>query len=79
MRQGELEISRQDLWLCLLWGGVMSGFTSACFIVASRHIVAAELTIFMLLEFAQPPRRCASASVRKFNRRSRLTPPCLKE
>ena len=52
MRQGELEISRQDLWLCLLWGGVMSGFTSACFIVASRHIVAAELTIFMLLEFA---------------------------
>ena len=55
MRRGELEISRQDLWLCLLWGGVMSGFTSACFIVASRHIVAAELTIFMLLEFALGP------------------------
>ncbi len=55
MRQGELEISHQDLWLCLLWGGVMSGFTSACFIVASRHIVAAELTIFMLLEFALGP------------------------
>ncbi len=55
MRQGELEISGQDLWLCLLWGGVMSGFTSACFIVASRHIVAAELTIFMLLEFALGP------------------------
>ena len=55
MRQGELEISRQDLWLCLLWGGVMSGFTSACFIMASRHIVAAELTIFMLLEFALGP------------------------
>ena len=55
MRQGELQISRQDLWLCLLWGGVMSGFTSACFIVASRHIVAAELTIFMLLEFALGP------------------------
>ena len=55
MRQGELEISRQDLWLCLLWGGVMSGFTSACFIVASRHIVAAELTFFMLLEFALGP------------------------
>ena len=55
MRQGELEISRQDLWLCLLWGGVMSGFTSACFIVASRHIVAAELTFFLLLEFALGP------------------------
>ena len=33
----------------------MSGFTSASFIVASRHIVAAELTIFMLLEFALGP------------------------
>ena len=55
MRQGHLEISRQDLLLCLLWGGVMSGFTSACFIVASRHIIAAEVTIFMLLEFALAP------------------------
>ena len=55
MRQGHLEISRQDLLLCLLWGGVMSGFTSACFIVASRHIIAAEVTIFMLLEFALGP------------------------
>ena len=55
MRQGHLEISRQDLALCLLWGGVMSGFTSACFIVASRHIIAAEVTIFMLLEFALGP------------------------
>ena len=55
MRQGDLEISRQDLALCLLWGGVMSGFTSACFIVASRHIIAAEVTIFMLLESALAP------------------------
>ena len=55
MRQGELEISRQGLLLCLLWGGVMSGFTSAVFIFASRHVVAAELTLFMLLEFALGP------------------------
>ena len=55
MRQGHLEISRQDLLLCLLWGGLMSGFTSACFIVASRHIIAAEVTIFMLLESALAP------------------------
>ncbi len=54
-QRGELPISKNDLWLCLLWGGVMSGFTSASFIVASRHIVAAELTIFMLLEFALGP------------------------
>ena len=55
MRQGELEISRQGLLLCLLWGGVMSGFTSAVFIFASRHVVAAELTLFMLVEFALGP------------------------
>lgn len=55
IRQGHLEISRQDLLLCLLWGGVMSGFTSAVFIFASRHVVAAELTLFMLLEFALGP------------------------
>ena len=54
-QRGELPISKNDLWLCLLWGGVMSGFTSASFIIASRHIVAAELTIFMLLEFALGP------------------------
>lgn len=54
-QRGVLPISKNDLWLCLLWGGVMSGFTSASFIVASRHIIAAELTIFMLLEFALGP------------------------
>ena len=54
-QRGVLPISKDDLWLCLLWGGVMSGFTSASFIVASRHIIAAELTIFMLLEFALGP------------------------
>jgi drug/metabolite transporter (DMT)-like permease len=55
VRYDALQISRGDLLLCMLWGGVMSGFTSACFIVASRHIAAAELTIFMLLEFALGP------------------------
>ena len=54
-QRGVLPISKDDLRLCLLWGGVMSGFTSASFIVASRHIIAAELTIFMLLEFALGP------------------------
>ena len=54
-QRGVLPISKDDLWLCLLWGGVMSGFTSASFIVASRHIIAAELTIFMLLEFSLGP------------------------
>ena len=54
-RDDLLDISQSDLFLCLLWGGVLSGFTSVCFIVASRHLAAAELTLFMLLEFALGP------------------------
>ena len=54
-RYGSLTIPMDDLVLCILWGGVLSGFTSVCFIVASRHLAAAELTLFMLLEFALGP------------------------
>ena len=54
-RYGSLTIPTDDLVLCVLWGGVLSGFTSVCFIVASRHLAAAELTLFMLLEFALGP------------------------
>ena len=50
-----LGISKNDLLLCIFWGGILSGFTSVCFIVASRHILAAEVTLFMLLEFALGP------------------------
>ncbi len=55
VRWGELEISVHDILLCILWGGVMSGFGNAMFVAASRHLVAAELTLFMLLEFALGP------------------------
>ena len=51
----DLSISLYDLALCILWGGILSGFGNAMFIVASRHLVAAELTLFMLLEFALSP------------------------
>ena len=50
-----LGLSKNDLLLCIFWGGILSGFTSVCFIVASRHILAAEVTLFMLLEFALGP------------------------
>ncbi len=50
-----LQISLHDLMLCVLWGGVMSGIGNGMFIIASRHLVAAELTLFMLLEFALSP------------------------
>lgn len=55
LRWDDLPISTHDLLLCLLLGGGISGIANALFIVASRHLVAAELTLFMLLEFALGP------------------------
>ena len=50
-----LEISLNDLLICFFWGGIMSGFTCACFVFSSKHIMAVEVTIFMLIEFALGP------------------------
>jgi drug/metabolite transporter (DMT)-like permease len=54
-RFDDLGVSLNDLLLCFLWGGVLSGLANGMFIVASRHLVAAEVTLFMLLEFALGP------------------------
>ena len=54
-RIDDLGISLHDLLLCLLYGGVLSGFANWTFIIASRHLVAAEVTLFMLLEFSLGP------------------------
>ncbi|MEQ9490624.1 MAG: DMT family transporter [Alphaproteobacteria bacterium] len=50
-----LAIPMHDILLCFLWGGAMSGLANTLFIFASRHIVAAELTLFLLLEFSLGP------------------------
>ncbi len=55
LRWDDLAISTHDLLLCILLGSGLSGLTNALFIAASRHLVAAELTLFMLLEFALGP------------------------
>lgn len=55
LRWDDLGISLYDLLLCMLLGGGLSGIANALFIAASRHLVAAELTLFMLLEFALGP------------------------
>lgn len=55
LRWDDLHISTHDLWLCLLLGAGLSGIANMLFIAASRHLVAAELTLFMLLEFALGP------------------------
>jgi drug/metabolite transporter (DMT)-like permease len=55
MRIGDLGISLHDLLLCFLWGGLLSGIANWTFIVAARHLAAAEVTLIMLLEFALGP------------------------
>jgi drug/metabolite transporter (DMT)-like permease len=52
VRWNGLGISWHDLLLCLVWGGLLSGFANWMFILASRHLAAAEVTLFMLFEFA---------------------------
>ena len=54
-RWDDLAIPVQDILLSFLWGGVLSGLANAFFIAASKHLVAAELTLFMMLEFALGP------------------------
>ena len=50
-----LDISRHDILLCLFWGFCLSGFVNWMFIIASRHLAAAEVTLIMLLEFSLGP------------------------
>ncbi len=55
VRWGNLVIPITDLLLCFTLGGLVAGFSNAIFIIASRHLLAAELTFFMLLEFTLGP------------------------
>lgn len=55
LRIGDLDISLHDLLLCFLWGGLLSGIANWTFIIAARHLAAAEVTLIMLLEFALGP------------------------
>ena len=51
----DLVVSSHDLILSFIWGGLLSGVANWMFIYASRHLAAAEITLFMLLEFALGP------------------------
>jgi len=55
VKSGDMVIPLRDIFLCLFWGGCLSGFVNWAFIVASRHLAAAEVTLIMLLEFALGP------------------------
>jgi drug/metabolite transporter (DMT)-like permease len=52
---GDLTLPLNDILLCLFWGGCLSGLVNWTFIVASRHLATAELTLLMLIEFALGP------------------------
>ena len=52
---GEINVPIQDILLCFLWGGVLSGFVHSVFIYSTRFLQASEATLFMLLEFSLGP------------------------
>ena len=54
-KTGDVTIPLRDILLCLFWGGCLSGFVNWMFIIASRHLAAAEVTLIMLLEFSLGP------------------------
>ena len=48
-------VSLYDLILCFVLGGLLSATVNTLFVAASKHLLAAELTLFMLLEFTLGP------------------------
>ncbi|MEM9278948.1 MAG: DMT family transporter [Pseudomonadota bacterium] len=48
-------ISQHDLILCLIWGSVLSGIVHWIFVIAAKYLLASELTLFTLFEFALAP------------------------
>jgi len=55
VKGSDLTISNNDLALSFIWGGLLNGFAHSIFIIATRHLLAAEITLFMLLEFTLGP------------------------
>lgn len=51
----DMAISGRDLVLCFVIGGILSGGANTLFIGCARHLAAAELTLFTLLEIALGP------------------------
>ncbi len=53
--KASLYISFHDLLLCFLLGGIMSGCVNCCFVFATRHLIAAEATLFFFIEIGLGP------------------------
>ena len=54
LRWDNLFIPWNDLILCFVLG-LLSATVNTLFVIASKHLFAAELTLFMLLEFTLGP------------------------
>ena len=52
---GQWSITLYDLALCAIWGAGLSGLGHLAFVLCSRVLAAAELTLFTLFEFALAP------------------------
>ena len=55
IKGNDILISNNDMALSFLWGGILNGIAHSIFIIATRHLMAAEITLFMLLEFSLAP------------------------
>ena len=55
IKGSDLAVSTNDLALSFIWGGLLNGFAHSIFIIATRRLLAAEITLFMLLEFTLGP------------------------
>ena len=52
---GNINVPIQDIFLCFLWGGVLSGLMNSAFIFSTRFLLASEVTFFLLFEFSLGP------------------------
>jgi len=55
LRWDNMLVSLHDLILCFILGGLLSATVNTLFVAASKHLFAAELTLFMLLECTLGP------------------------
>ena len=54
-KKGDIVIDFNDILLCFLWGAILNGFMNLVFIFSTRHLLASEVTFFMLIEFCLGP------------------------
>jgi len=52
---GNINIPIQDIFLCFLWGGVLSGLMNIALILSTRFLLASEVTFFLLFEISLGP------------------------